>query len=139
MNQKLKEIKEIIKKEGNFEYIRSSGPGGQNVNKRKTKVRIKLDFKKSALFTEEEKKLIELKLQNRINKDGEFIIESQQYRSKNQNEKTATNIMAELIAKALIKEKPRKKTKIPKHIKEQRLEEKKKNSLKKQLRQKIQY
>ncbi len=135
----LKQLKEIIEKTAFFEYARSSGPGGQNVNKRKTKARIRLSFKNSTLFTDEEKQLIESKLQNRIIANGELIIESQQYRSQKQNEESALNLMTKLIAETLKKEKPRKKTKIPRRIKEQRLEAKKKHSSKKQLRQKIQY
>ena len=132
-------IKSGIEKEAIFEYARSSGPGGQNVNKLNTKARIRWDFKNSNLIDEFQKQLIKTRLKNKITSTGELIIESQKTRSQQQNKENALEQITELVNKALIKIKARKPIKISKAVKERRLEQKKKHSLKKQLRVKIKY
>ncbi len=104
---------------------RSSGPGGQNVNKVNTKVEVRLDIKRSNILTDEEKVLVFEKLANKINKLGELIITSQSERTQLQNREKAIEKINLLIANALKIEKVRKKSKIPKSVKEKRLKDKK--------------
>ena len=72
-----------------FTSSKSSGPGGQNVNKVNTKVELRLDIGNSTLLTDEEKEIILDKLSNRINKDGVLIITSQDQRSQLKNKEKA--------------------------------------------------
>ena len=113
---------------------RSSGPGGQNVNKVNTKVKVLFDIKNSAILSEDEKDLVCLKLKNRVNSAGELTVTSQSERTQLRNRKNAVNIMLELIAKALTENPKRIPSSPTKTSQIERLEEKHKNSLKKNLR-----
>jgi ribosome-associated protein len=84
-----------------FSSSRSSGPGGQNVNKVNSRVELRFDVGSSGLFSEEEKLLITTKLKNRINNDGELIITSQSERTQLMNKAKAIERFYELISKAL--------------------------------------
>ena len=88
----------------------------------------------SRFFTDEEKALIQDKLAKKINKDGYLAIKSSETRSQLENKLIAQKKMEELVAKSLIKPKKRKATKIPKAVKEKRLDSKKKEGQKKELR-----
>ncbi len=104
---------------------RSSGPGGQNVNKVNTKVEVRLNIADSNLLSDTEKALLFEKLVNKINKLGELIVVSQSKRTQLQNKEKAIEKLNLLISNALIVEKKRKKLKIPKSVKEKRLKDKK--------------
>lgn len=125
----------IPEQELTYEYFRSSGPGGQNVNKVTTGVRIRFNIEQSQSFTPEEKQRIRMVLKNRINDNDELLIENEESRSQFQNRNNAYNNLITLISEALIEEKERVPTKIPHGEKQKRLEEKKKISEKKKLRQ----
>ncbi|MBS1492580.1 MAG: aminoacyl-tRNA hydrolase [Bacteroidetes bacterium] len=121
-------------KEIEIKASRSSGKGGQNVNKVSTKIELVFDVNNSELLTDEEKFVINQKLANRISKEGKLILQSQESRSQLMNKEIAIEKLYELLEGALKKEKPRKATKPSKAKKEQRLQVKKVISEKKKSR-----
>ncbi len=117
-----------------FKTSRSSGPGGQHVNKVNTRVELRFNVDASKILLEEEKELIREKLAGRINLDGELIIAVQRSRSQLKNKKLALEKFIELLTDALKPEKERKPTNPPAGLKKKRLADKQKQSEKKQLR-----
>jgi ribosome-associated protein len=125
-----------IKLETEFVYsaTRSSGPGGQNVNKVNTRVELRFSVISSEFITSNEKQIIQTKLKNRINSDGELILVAQSERSQWRNREKVTAKFFELIEIALTPVKRRIKTSPTYASRVKRIENKKKMSLKKQLR-----
>ena len=125
-----------LSKEFIFATSRSSGPGGQNVNKLNTKVELRFDAINSVLLTEEEKDLIFDKLHKKISIEGFLILSCQSERSQLKNKELVVQRFYELIENALAPIKPRIKTKPSKSARKKRLENKQKHSTKKTLRKK---
>jgi ribosome-associated protein len=126
----------LLHKEFRFKAVRSSGKGGQHVNKVSTSVELYFNIQQSQSLNDEQKELILTKLKNRINSEGELIIVSQTERSQLANKKKSIQRFDELISKVLEKKKKRVPTKISKEKKRKRLENKKRHSEKKLLRKK---
>jgi ribosome-associated protein len=125
-----------LSSEINFRTARSGGKGGQNVNKVETMAEALWLVRDSRLFSEEDKARIAEKLSNRINKEGYLQVRSSESRTQLDNKAIAQQKLQELVAKALIRPKPRKKVKPSKAMIERRLENKKLAAFKKQMRRK---
>ena len=126
-------MKDFIK-ELNFKTSRSSGAGGQNVNKVETSVTVMWNVEESNCFSIEGKEMISAKLKNRINSEGILQLTVSESRTQLQNKKIATEKILELVNQALIVPKKRLKTKPSKGQIAKRLDNKKKISEKKENR-----
>jgi len=117
-----------------FSASRSSGPGGQNVNKVSTKVELRFHVTSSTLLSDDEKILLIEKLVKKINSEGELILVSQTERSQMKNKEKVIEKFYSLLTRALTPRKKRKPTKPSQASKEERLEEKRKQAEKKERR-----
>ncbi len=131
---KIKNGLEIPDKDLRFTFSRSSGPGGQNVNKVNTKVTLSFDLDGSASLTREQKSRIKKKLASRISRNGVLQVTASYHRSQKANRDAAIKRFSELMSMALTERRPRKKTRISKAAKEKRLKDKKHRSRIKQSR-----
>jgi ribosome-associated protein len=122
-----------------FKATRSSGPGGQNINKVSTRMELRIDLNSSQIFTDEEKNILAVKLRTRINGDGELIIVSQSERSQLKNKEKAILKFYSLVEKALTPKKKRKPTRPTLASKTRRLKKKLIRSDQKSLRKDIDF
>ncbi len=128
------EIKKQLENECVFSASRSSGPGGQNVNKVNTRVELRFSVENSSILSGAEKARILLKLNNRINSENELLVSSDSERTQLGNKEKTLEKFFMLLEKALTVQKRRIKTNPTRSSKLKRLENKKMSSLKKQLR-----
>jgi ribosome-associated protein len=117
-------------------YARSSGPGGQNVNKRATKAVVKWHVEGSETYDDDQKRLIAAALANRISNEGYVVISAEAERSREQNRKNAVETLRRLVREALTPEEERIPTKPSRAAKRRRLDEKSKRGAIKRERQK---
>ncbi len=127
---------DIISKELTFRTSRSSGAGGQHVNKTETKVEVLLDIRASAGLSEEEKEIVINRLQSRISDEGLLRVTSQASRSQQTNKELAIERLEALLIKALTPNVKRIKTAPSRQSIEDRLTLKKQQAEKKELRRK---
>jgi ribosome-associated protein len=126
---------QFLASELEYSTSRSSGPGGQNVNKVNSKVTLRWNVKDSALLTLEEKELLLQKLSSRLTTEGVLLLSSQEKRSQLQNKEEVLQKLEQLLRLAFFKKKKRKATKPSKSSMKSRLDKKKMHSDKKKLRQ----
>ena len=126
----------LVLPELSFHTSRSSGPGGQNVNKVNSKVTVKWSIGTSQLLTPEEKEFLLRKLGARLTNEGLLILTSQDSRSQHDNRELVLQKLDEVLEKAFAKKKPRKRTKPSKTSVHNRIKKKKQQGEKKKWRQK---
>jgi ribosome-associated protein len=117
-----------------FKASRSSGPGGQNVNKVNTRVTLFFDVANCGSLSGLQKRRILTRLASRADKNGVLRVVSQKFRTQRANRKAAIERLRELLAGALKIRPVRKKSKVPYAAKQRRLEEKKRRGLLKRQR-----
>ncbi|MDP2161850.1 MAG: alternative ribosome rescue aminoacyl-tRNA hydrolase ArfB [Flavobacterium sp.] len=127
---------EKIISEVTFKAVRSSGPGGQNVNKVSSKVVLSFDLLASKSITEEEKTVLSEKLKTKLTAESILILTCDGDRSQLKNKEIVTKRFLKLIQNALVIPKKRKPTKIPRSVIEKRIKEKRNTSELKQNRKK---
>ena len=125
---------ENILKELNFKAIRSSGAGGQHVNKTSSKIELTFDLENSNSLSEDEKTLLKTKLSSKLTNENVLILFCEETRSQHRNKDLAIKRFLALIKENLIRPKRRKKTKPSKGAIKKRLETKQRTSVKKALR-----
>ena len=108
-------------------FVRASGPGGQNVNKVASAVQLRFDVARSSLPAEVKQRLTAM-AGSKITTDGVLVIEAREHRTQGQNREAARARLVELIRRAAVRPKSRRKTKPTKAAKERRLEGKRQRS-----------
>lgn len=111
-----------------FTFSRSSGPGGQNVNKLNTRATLRFDVTGSPSLSDAQRGRILERLSTRISREGILRVVSQKHRTQKMNRDAATERFAELLSEALVRRPPRKKRGIPAGVKRRRLENKRRRS-----------
>ena len=119
-----------------FSFSRSSGPGGQNVNKVNTRVTLSFDVACSPSLNDRQRQLIRSRLATRINKNGVLRIAADSCRTQQGNREEVVLRFVKLLRQALHEQRSRRKTRVPKRAKERRLSAKKNRGSLKQLRSK---
>lgn len=126
--------KDTITQELDYKAVRSSGAGGQNVNKVSSKVVLSFSLLSSKSLTEEEKALASARLASKLTNEGVLILQCDEDRSQLRNKDIVTKRFLTVIENALKEDKPRKPTKIPRSVIKKRIEGKRRQADKKQSR-----
>lgn len=127
---------DLLLTELQFKAVRSSGAGGQNVNKVSSKVVLTFDLQDSQALSLEEKQLLQNKLKTKITSEGLLILHCDEDRSQLKNKTIVTKRFLELIKQSLVVPKKRKATTVPRSVIEKRIKEKRNLSEIKQNRRK---
>jgi ribosome-associated protein len=118
-------------------FVRSSGPGGQHVNKVATAVQLRFDVAGSPSLPDEVKERLGRLAGRRLTADGVLVIEARRHRSQEKNRQDAIDRLVELIRRATERPRPRKATRPTKAAKERRVEAKKRRSGVKRMRGRV--
>lgn len=128
--------KEAILSELDFKAVRSSGAGGQNVNKVSSKVMLSFNVPASQALSVEEKELVQQRLATKLTNDNVLILNCDEDRSQLRNKEIVIKRFLQLMEHSLRKEKERKPTKVPRAVIKKRIENKRRQSDIKQSRRK---
>lgn len=128
-----------LQPEVQYQFARSGGAGGQNVNKVATKAELRFNVRTSALLTDDERAILEEKLANKLTTDGELVLTHQTERTQLANREKVTQKFYRLIDKAFETPKPRRKTKPSKAAVAERIAEKKRKGEVKERRKRVSY
>jgi ribosome-associated protein len=124
----------LAENELEFNFIHSSGPGGQNVNKVATAVQLRFDVLHSASLPDEVRERLIKLAQNRITDEGVLVVEAKRYRTQEQNRQDAIKRLAAMICRAAEKPRERRRTRVSWSERERRLKEKRQRGEIKRLR-----
>ena len=124
----------IEENEVRLDFVRSSGPGGQNVNKVATAVQLRFDVRHSPALPADVKARLYHLAGTRITRDGVLVIEAKRYRTQDQNREDAIQRLVGLIRKALVRPKARRKTGPTASARAKRLESKRRRGAIKRIR-----
>ncbi len=118
-------MRECLHREVEFRTSRSSGPGGQHVNKTESRVELLWSPQESDCLTEDQKMLVASRLSNRITDDGVLILASEKYRSQHRNKADVTERFLDLVTSSLVPVKKRKPSRPTRSSVEKRIRSKK--------------
>lgn len=118
--------KDVLQSELEFKAVRSSGAGGQNVNKVASKVELTFDLENSAGLTQDEKTLLGKTIANRLTKEGVLLLQCEESRSQHKNKELVIQRFFEVLKEGLVVPKTRIPTKTPKSVVKKRLKLKRK-------------
>lgn len=127
----------IDEAELHFDFVRSSGPGGQNVNKVSTAVQLRFDVARSPSLPGDVRRRLARVAGRRMTADGVLVITARRHRSQQKNREDAVNRLVSLLKQAAVVPKTRRKTKPTRQSKERRLEEKRRKSRVKRTREPV--
>ena len=137
MPLKINPIVTILDDELIEDFVRSSGPGGQNVNKVSSAVQLRFNIKDSLSILEDVRTKLLTALKNQLTKDGEIIVVAKESRNQKDNRLLVREKLVLILQKALFVQKKRKKTRPTKASQERRLASKQKHSVHKKMRGKV--
>jgi ribosome-associated protein len=124
----------IPSRELRLSFVRSPGPGGQNVNKVATAVQLRWDLQRSAVLAEADREWLLERLARRLSAGGELIVSASEHRSQAQNRAEARAKLAALVQQALLRPRPRRKTRPTRGSVERRLAAKQRRGQRKRQR-----